>query len=539
MGESKSGGKQVAKKPQDGGGKSWPPRTTPSSVPKGVPMLRYGQPNFHIFKEALSTECLTKYGNLGKLVELGSYYVARMPEADDFKDMGPQVVTNLLYLDAVKCWSKEHHDMKSKRPMMYGLIWSKLSPESMDEVKQEESYQTYNPDKDPEGLWKAIVATHGITSISKVPAVMKQAAWEAYAKCKQGGYESLITYRENFDALHKMYETQFSVVVPPEDVAMHFFAGLDAGRYTSMKTTVYNAMTMGSQKPPVSVNEVYTMAANWVKTQPVQRTGGAAMFVTTSVNSTTGKKGGKKKDEAVEKSEKLKKIECFGCHKMGHYKNNCPLKKENVAVEESGEEVTYRVNGAWQDVVFNTTREVSVHSALDPRIRIEADDVILDNGADISIFNVRLLREIEPCDDVKVHGIGGLSTVVDKTGYLEGFFRVHGNGTTNINVLSYAEVEDKYEITCLRGEGFLVHTEDRDIMFARVGKLYVAKWADITGIAKSYVTTQETEASHSKADIVKAKQAYELGSVSGYPSVEELINLVQDGNVSEMPEITR
>ena len=51
-----------------------------------------------------------------------------------------------------------------------------------------------------------------------------------------------------------------------------------------------------------------------------------------------------------------------------------------------------------------------------------------------------------------------------------------------------------YEITCLRGRGFIVHTEDKDILFARVGKLYVAKWDDIEGYARNYVTTQEMEA---------------------------------------------
>ena len=289
-----------------------------------------------------------------------------------------------------------------------------------------------------------------------------------------------------------------------------------------MKTTMYNAMTMGSQQPPSSVIEVYTMAANWVKTQPVQRTGGAATFVTTSVSSTTGKKGGKgkKKDKAVEKSEKLKTIECFACHKMGHYANKCPHKKpvgkDAGPDAESSEEVTYHVNGAWQSVVFATTRKVLVHSALDPRIKIEADDVILDNGVDISIFNSKLLREVESWDDVQVHGIGGLSTVVDKTGYLEGVFRVHANETTHINLLSYAEVEDKYEITCLRGRGFVVHTEDKDILFARVGKLYVAKWDDIVGYARNYVTTQETEAAYSKGEVLKAKRAYELASISGW-----------------------
>ena len=125
---------------------------------------------------------------------------------------------------------------------------------------------------------------------------------------------------------------------------------------------------------------------------------------------------------------------------------------------------------------------------------------------------------------MQVHGIGdGLSTVVDKTGYLEGFLRVHANKTTHINVLSYAEVEDKYEITCLRG--FALHTEDKDILFARVGKLYVAKWNDIVGYARNYVTTQETEAAYSKGEVVKAKRAYELASISGYPLVDELVQL--------------
>ena len=91
-------------------------------------------------------ECLTKSGNLGKLVDKGSYYVARMPKADDFVDMGPKEVASLLFMDALKGWSKEQQDMKIKRPMMFGLIWAHLSPESTDEIKNEPSYSTYNPD---------------------------------------------------------------------------------------------------------------------------------------------------------------------------------------------------------------------------------------------------------------------------------------------------------------------------------------------------------------------------------------------------------
>ena len=52
---------------------SWNP-SKPKDEKKRVLMLKYGQGNFHVFMEELSTECLTKYGNVGKLIELGKYY---------------------------------------------------------------------------------------------------------------------------------------------------------------------------------------------------------------------------------------------------------------------------------------------------------------------------------------------------------------------------------------------------------------------------------------------------------------------------------
>ena len=113
-----------------------------------------------------------------------------------------------------------------------------------------------------------------------------------------------------------------------------------------MKTTVYNAMTMGSEQPPSSVNQVYTMAANWIRMQAVHRQGGATTFVMTSINKTPTKtKGGNGKEGSTQKkedkSEKMKRMEYFGCHKMGHYASKCPLRKTQVkepsSLEEDGE----------------------------------------------------------------------------------------------------------------------------------------------------------------------------------------------------------
>ena len=133
------------------------------------------------------------------------------------------------------------------------VVWNDLvSYESRERRRGDESRRVRRGvEKDPEGLWQYIIATHGVNSISHVPGVIKQAAWQQYVMCRQGGFESLITYREQFDAALKAYEDHGNAPLSADDSAMHFFAGLDAGRYGQMKTTVHNNMTIGAQQPPM------------------------------------------------------------------------------------------------------------------------------------------------------------------------------------------------------------------------------------------------------------------------------------------------
>ena len=59
------------------------------------------------------------------------------------------------------------------------------------------------------------------------------------------------------------------------------------------------------------------------------------------------------------------------------------------------------------------------------------------------------------------------------------------------------------------------------------------------GRAESYVTRQETELPFTKAEILRAKQAYQLISASGYPSATEMVNIIEDGNITGFPGLTR
>ena len=59
--------KQDAKRTQQ----QWNLSRVKDEKKNGVPKPKYGHGDFHVFKQALSTECLTKYGNVGKLIKLG------------------------------------------------------------------------------------------------------------------------------------------------------------------------------------------------------------------------------------------------------------------------------------------------------------------------------------------------------------------------------------------------------------------------------------------------------------------------------------
>ena len=100
--------------------------------------VKYGHGDFHVFKEALSTECLTKYGNMGKLIELGKCYERSKPSKLEIEfNSGDTDDDKLLYVKALKAWVRMRTDMDLKRPMLYGMIWPHMSPESIDEVKNQ------------------------------------------------------------------------------------------------------------------------------------------------------------------------------------------------------------------------------------------------------------------------------------------------------------------------------------------------------------------------------------------------------------------
>jgi len=271
-----------------------------------------------------------------------------------------------MYTEAVKAYTRKVNDGKMAAPKIYEYIWKYLSPESQDKVKHQVDYVTFSVDKDPEKLWAAIVKTHEVNSLCKIPEVLKRAARKEYQACKQGGYESLITFRERFAAAAKSYKDQNNAVMTDLDIAMDFFDGLDLGRYAQFKTDIQNGMTAGT----IRAEKSGTALATQERLKPTEK------------NEPNEKNGtnGKKKD-----------VICFNCQKKGHCSNKCPDKKREAGNEEESDMI-HTLNATWQ-ASANCTH--TVNNAVDESLKVRPDKVLLDNQADISIIKAHLLENVE------------------------------------------------------------------------------------------------------------------------------------------------
>ncbi len=195
--------------------------------PTEIPILRYGpNNNFSKFKEALSYQALKQFGDLGRLIELGEYYEPDPPDPDDYDFTArgdPFGLNRFFFSEQFKSYLKQREDMRKDRSKLYALIMQYLSPESVDELKRQPGYETMKYQRDVQTLWQMIEETHKVHSISKVAAVLRKTARNNYTNCKQGAYETIVTYRERFDDALRAYLDQYEdLAIDPVDIAMDF-----------------------------------------------------------------------------------------------------------------------------------------------------------------------------------------------------------------------------------------------------------------------------------------------------------------------------
>ena len=78
-------------------------------------------------------------------------------------------------------------------------------------------------------------------------SVTKLSARMTYKNLKRGDFESIIAYKERFNAALKAYYDQKNPKMEDGDTAMDFFCESDNARYVSFKGKIINGLTAGPQ----------------------------------------------------------------------------------------------------------------------------------------------------------------------------------------------------------------------------------------------------------------------------------------------------
>jgi hypothetical protein len=250
--------------------------------------------------------------------------------------------------------------------------------------------------------------------------------------------------------------------------------------------------------------------------------------------------------EEGEKGQKVPKdllhIECFKCKQPGHYSTSkeCPLHPEN----KKNKAKAGFINNTWADAdmcIFtmmqaeNDLEEHMINNAVHVTQGLLPTEVLLDNQANISIMHPMLLTNVRAAPKkIRVKDVRGPQLIVDKVRELQGFFEVYACEYTKANILSFADVEDLYSITYDRGQAFTVHRGDGDVKFKWREKLYVADWI---GKYDTYATVHKNALVYTKEELRRAREVYELVENSGYPSPNEALHLLTDGNIRGLPAL--
>jgi hypothetical protein len=108
-----------------------------------------------------------------------------------------------------------------------------------------------------------------------------------------------------------------------------------------------------------------------------------------------------------------------------------------------------------------------------------------------------------------------------------------------------ADVEDLYRVTYVQGESITVHMDERDVVFTRRDKMYIADFSDWLvedqdRVGELYstlslMTVREKESLYTSKQVRRALEAGEFLKALGYPSERDELELLRTGNVRNIP----
>ena len=216
------------------------------------------------------------------------------------------------------------------------------------------------------------------------------------------------------------------------------------------------------------------------------------------------------------------------------YKNG-DSKSDSSDDKLSSEEWTSDEDGK-ENSVKEEIKEVKMSSYSEPTMPW---DITMDNRSQVSIVHPRFLINLRKCKG-KFSGLDGDAAETAMKGTLLGFFECLCSDSVRISILSQADVKDNFDVDF--GTSYTVRVGNKDIVFQRRNKLYIADFSDwvrdnykeseeiLAGIAVS-----EREHLYMRKERKRAIEAGEFIKNAGFPSQGEVIAMARDRNLKKFP----
>ena len=432
--------------------------------------------------------------------------------------------------EATKNRSKEVAAMAANKTKLYAFIWAHLSTDSRESVRIQTEYDKINQEKDTNGLVAAIFKTHKTANAAYMDDEQaKYATRKSYTRIQQRDREELSAYYQRFKEYLQLYVNAGNGVPSEKDQVQDFMGSVDKRRYGEYVTNVQMAVAQGTRTAyPKDIVEAYRELIAYnisvVKQRPrYPRTSDTpSAFVTNA-----GRKGQRDDDSKAAKKEKrttgskdMAKIRCHGCHQYGHMLKDCP-------------DASPGGGAAHHTSIAFVTKPMSGTGGVH-----HAHEVLLDNESNVSIVHPMLCSGLRALKRTTYVNIGSQRVTVKWEGYLEHFGWVWVSDELPANVLCMSDVEDRFKIEYKQRISFTVKLPNRDLVFKRRDKYYVADmsdWVDdedLEEYAASYVVTvEQLEASLTKKQLAGLNAARRFIASAGFPSQLEAIHLLTDGNL--------
>jgi hypothetical protein len=258
---SKSSAESTGKDPKSGKGKRSQSHGKRNSSSKSLDILFPGFWN-QWSKKFIRTSAET-FGRIARLCETLEYYIPPTVDKTPF-DMEDKT-EKMLYVEECKTRLKTIHRLDEQKDSFFATIMSKLSDESEEMVMLDNDFEAANRAKCPLTLWKIIKKTHASSSNSRVPEFNKLEIRQTYTKISMGYFETLIVFKQRFDAARLAYDAAHTDQVLKEtDVVMDYLDALCPQRYSLFKTSYMNDLVMETVSPIKTLNEMHLKASMFV-----------------------------------------------------------------------------------------------------------------------------------------------------------------------------------------------------------------------------------------------------------------------------------